>query len=536
MTENDVTPEAVRALKGARDRAPFGVIVAADRASLRSSKQAELVDKLASYDNIEWIGSNFDFDKLSASARRCRRRMLRISRRELESALDNGEIVLRYQPKVERNSGNEWLTQEAEALIRWHHPEHGLIGPLEFLPEAEAFGLMADLSEFVLREAAKQQVTWRNQGIVLNSCINLASSQLNIPDLASKYRDIVREAGLECAAFTFEVIEQDLTDPSAPHLAAIKALRNHGFRICLDDFRVAASSLGTFEHLPFDEIKIHASALQARSGRHGRHGGPRRRDRPGTQSRNVRLRRRRRGPADVRVPEDHRVRQDAGLSDLGSRHPVHHSPRLLLEGRRRRLRRLNRYQSPYFSTDTVHIGTSHLISACFQGAFCVSGDRERLERRNKRFAAFRTAAERQPSQVIQIIADLVGTKVFVPVVNNPPGIPAIYQRVERETKISPRAGPRPILWFLAESRSNRIHFNVAHGRQGVCFLHRQKTLLPSTSPILPAMSPSIASMKWQGIPTNPSSLRGTTSLDVIAHQAVCPDLDVRPVELLNRLA
>ena len=78
LTENDVTAEAVRALKGARDRAPFGVIVAADRASLRSSKQAELVDKLASYDNIEWIGTNFDFDKLSASARRCRRRMLRV--------------------------------------------------------------------------------------------------------------------------------------------------------------------------------------------------------------------------------------------------------------------------------------------------------------------------------------------------------------------------------------------------------------------------------------------------------------------------
>ena len=262
MTENDVTPEAVRTLKGAQGRAPFGVIVAADRARLRNSKQAELVDKLASYDNIEWVGSDFDFDKLSASARRCRRRMLRLSRQELEHAIENGEIVLRYQPKVERNAGNEWLTREAEALIRWHHPKHGLIGPLEFLPEAEAFGLMGALSEFVLRESARQQIAWRNKGIVLNSCINLASSQLNNPDLASTYRDIVREAGLECANFTFEVIEQDLADPSAPHLAAIKSLRNHGFRICLDDFRVAASSLGTFEHLPFDEIKIHASALR----------------------------------------------------------------------------------------------------------------------------------------------------------------------------------------------------------------------------------------------------------------------------------
>ena len=262
LAEDDVTPEALRALKDAGDRAPFGVIVAANRASLRNSKQAELVDKLASYENIEWVGKDFDFDKLSASARRCRRRMLKVSRQELEKALENGEIVLRYQPKVERSAGNEWLTREAEALVRWHHPEHGLIGPLEFLPEAEAFGLMGALSEFVLRESARQQVAWRDQGIHLNSCINLASSQLNNPDLARTYRDIVREAGLECAKFTFEVIEQDLADPTAPHLATIKSLRNHGFRICLDDFRVAASSLGTFEYLPFDEIKIHASALR----------------------------------------------------------------------------------------------------------------------------------------------------------------------------------------------------------------------------------------------------------------------------------
>ena len=262
LTDDDVCPETVRTLKNARDRTPFAVIMAADRAALRSSKQADLVDKLASYDNIEWVGANIDFDKLSASARRCRRRMLKISCRELESAIENGEIVLRYQPKVERNSGNEWLTREAEALVRWHHPKHGLIGPLEFLPEAEAFGLMGVLGEFVLREAASQLGSWRDQGIQLNSCINLASSQLNNPNLASAYRDIVTEEGLDPGRFTFEVIEQDLTDPSAPHLAAIKSLRDHGFRICLDDFRVASSSLSTFDHLPFDEIKIHASALR----------------------------------------------------------------------------------------------------------------------------------------------------------------------------------------------------------------------------------------------------------------------------------
>ena len=262
LTEDEVCSEVVRALRGAKGRAPFGIVVAADRATLRNGTRAELVDRLAGYDNIEWIGKNFDFDKLRASAHRCRRRMLRLSRRELEQALEHREIVLRYQPKVERNAGSEWLTREAEALIRWHHPDHGLMGPLEFLPEAEAFGMMGALSEFVLKEAARQQVTWRDQGIQLSSCINLASSQLNDANLAGRYRDIVREAGLEPGSFTFEVIEQDLADPAAPHLTTIKSLRNHGFRICLDDFRVAASSLSTFEQLPFDEIKIHASALR----------------------------------------------------------------------------------------------------------------------------------------------------------------------------------------------------------------------------------------------------------------------------------
>ncbi len=262
LTEEDVTSETLRTLKGSKGRAPFAVLVAANRASLRGAREAELVDRLASLDNIEWVGKDFDFDKLAASARRCRRRMLKVSRQEIEEALENGEFVLRYQPKVERNSGSEWLTREAEALVRWHHPKNGLMGPLEFLPEVEAFGLMKELSEYVLREAAAQLVAWRQRGIRLNSCINLASSQLNDRELADTCAAIVRQAGLECRSFTFEIIEQDLRDPDAPHVQVIAALREKGFRICLDDFRVAASSLGTFEQLPFDEIKIHASALK----------------------------------------------------------------------------------------------------------------------------------------------------------------------------------------------------------------------------------------------------------------------------------
>ncbi len=262
LTESDFVRENLRSLSAAAERMPFGVIVAADRARLRDSRQAELIDELAEFDNVEWVGRDFDFERLGASARRCRRRLLKVSREDLEAAFENHEFVLRYQPKVERASDQEWVTREAEALVRWHSAQYGLIGPLEFLPEIEAFGLMGRLSGFVLDEAAKQLVSWQNKGIELNSCINLASSQLTEPDLAFTFASIVDDAGLECSRFTFEVIEQDLSDPDAPHLATLRDLRDRGFRICLDDFRVAASSLSTLEQLPLDEIKIHASALK----------------------------------------------------------------------------------------------------------------------------------------------------------------------------------------------------------------------------------------------------------------------------------
>ena len=262
LVADDISDDTISRLVDGNERVPFGVIVAADRVSLSSSNKAKLLERLAELPNIEWIGSDFNFERLAASARHCRQRMLKLSRKDIDSAFENFEFVVRYQPKVERNAGTEWLTREAEALVRWRHPELGLIGPLEFLPEIEAFGMMGQLTEFVLRKSAAQLVSWREQGLALNCCVNLAPSQLTDESLGERYAAIVKEFGVECASFTFEVVEQDLANPDAPHLKSLKGLRKSGFRLCLDDFRVVAASLGTFEKLPFDEIKIHASALK----------------------------------------------------------------------------------------------------------------------------------------------------------------------------------------------------------------------------------------------------------------------------------
>lgn len=261
LAEADVSERVVAALREAEGTARFGVIVAADPRGSRDSDKVAAFEQLTKLENLEWVSPDYDYEQLSAVARACRGRMLRVLRDDLDEALRERQFIVQYQPKVERGSSTRWQTREAEALVRWRHPKHGLVGPLEFLPEMEAFGLMGRLTDFVLQESAAQLVRWKNKGLDLSACINLASSQLNDSELPSRCAELIGKYGLDCSKFTFEVAEQDLSDPEAPHLRTLHALKEKGFRLCLDGFRVAAASLGALDQMPFDEIKIHASAL-----------------------------------------------------------------------------------------------------------------------------------------------------------------------------------------------------------------------------------------------------------------------------------
>ncbi len=262
LSEDDLTETIIDAVATAGANGRIGIIIAVDRKAPRVSGKVALLDRIDSHENLEWLDPDYDFTEISNAARSCRRRMLRISREAMEAAIAENQLIVQYQPKVERSAGTEWQTQEAEALLRWRHPALGIVGPLEFLPEVEEFGLIEAVSEFVLEEAARQLAAWRDCGLDLSVCINLASSLLSHAALPETFAEIIADAGLDCRSFTFEVSAQDLESPDAPYVATLTALRDRGFRICLEDFRVATTSLATFEQLPFDEIKIHASALK----------------------------------------------------------------------------------------------------------------------------------------------------------------------------------------------------------------------------------------------------------------------------------
>lgn len=261
LAEDDVTDRAISSLEQAASDIRFGVVICGDRKSLQINRPDVLFDRINRLAHVEWVHDPSDIEGLLKAARECRDRMLRTNKPELQKAIENHEIFVQYQPKVERRDSAEWVAREAEALMRWRHPEHGLLEPLEFLPELEAFDLIGPVGEMVFREVAAQLVIWRGQGLELNSCINLASSLLRDPGLPDAYETIVKDHGLACENFTFEIVEQEVANSDAPHLAVLKSLRDKGFRISLDDFGVAVSSLGTFEQMPFDEIKIHGAVL-----------------------------------------------------------------------------------------------------------------------------------------------------------------------------------------------------------------------------------------------------------------------------------
>ena len=206
LDHGDVTRETITRLDVRQSRVPFVLVITADRAVVSKAVGPELIDKRLDFRNFSWLGGHYDEFQLGDVLRRCRRRMLQSLRKEIELAFTVFQFVLRDQPKVERGDGSEWQTHEAEALIRWLNPDKGLLAPIEFLPEVEAYDMMPRLTEFVLRKAAVQIVKWREQGLGFDNCVNLASSELGRTGLAHNLGMAVCAEGVETQE-TFESLK-----------------------------------------------------------------------------------------------------------------------------------------------------------------------------------------------------------------------------------------------------------------------------------------------------------------------------------------
>ncbi|MGX9145672.1 putative bifunctional diguanylate cyclase/phosphodiesterase [Mesorhizobium sp. 128a] len=170
-------------------------------------------------------------------------------RRSLRTALERGELYLEYQPLIRPPSSVIGF----EALLRWRHPEVGIIPPNVFIPIAEADGLMDDIGRWVLEEACRQALTWPSS---LTVAVNLSPAQFLSGSLTDTVAQIIDAVGIEADRLEFEITETVLLEKTIDNIDTLNTLNVLGIRISLDDFGTYYSSLSYLKNFPFDTLKI----------------------------------------------------------------------------------------------------------------------------------------------------------------------------------------------------------------------------------------------------------------------------------------
>ena len=174
----------------------------------------------------------------------------------LRKAIERDELLLLFQPQVSLETGEIVGT---EALVRWRHPELGLIAPGRFIPLAEETGLIVPLGEWVLRTACRQAAEWAREGRHLRQSVNLSARQLAEPDLVRRVRAALDETGLDPRLLDLELTESALVTQGEAAVARLAALRTLGVRISIDDFGTGYSSLAYLRRFPLDILKVDRS-------------------------------------------------------------------------------------------------------------------------------------------------------------------------------------------------------------------------------------------------------------------------------------
>ncbi len=175
----------------------------------------------------------------------------------LRHALENDELIVHYQPKIDLTTG---IANGMEALVRWNHPEQGIIPPDEFIPIAEETGLIIPLGQQVIEKACKQFKSWQSENIpVTNISINVSGRQFKEQDLVSLLQKTLDEHQLDASHIELELTESTLLKNENQAEAILNELHNMGIKISIDDFGTGYASLSYLKRLPIDILKIDKS-------------------------------------------------------------------------------------------------------------------------------------------------------------------------------------------------------------------------------------------------------------------------------------
>ncbi len=169
---------------------------------------------------------------------------------DLKRAIANGELDIYYQPLVALETGDVTCM---EALVRWHHPQHGLVSPVEFIPIAEETGMIIDLGQFVLKRACRDAAAWPN-GIKV--AVNVSALELDRAGFVDRLKETLAASGLAPRQLQIEVTESAVMSNIDSAIAMLTEIRSLGVEVAMDDFGTGYSSLCSLRTFPFDKIKI----------------------------------------------------------------------------------------------------------------------------------------------------------------------------------------------------------------------------------------------------------------------------------------
>jgi diguanylate cyclase (GGDEF)-like protein len=185
-----------------------------------------------------------------------------LARLELENylrhALEKDEFELYYQPKINLHDSKIY---SVEALIRWHHPEQGMVSPGIFVPLAEEIGLITDIGFWVMKTACEQSKVWNDNGIELNIAINISTDQFRQPNLYENMVAILDETGVNPDTIELEITESSTIENFPKTIRLLNQFKEHGLKISIDDFGTGHSSMTYLQKIPIDKLKIDKSFI-----------------------------------------------------------------------------------------------------------------------------------------------------------------------------------------------------------------------------------------------------------------------------------
>jgi len=182
-----------------------------------------------------------------------------LTKADLLNALEEGHLTPYFQPKVVCTGGAVRHEGEAEALVRWQHPDHGLLSPALFLPLAEQADLLAPLTRAVAEQVFRQMRLWNEQGLEMSVAINVAPQLLTNLELPDEFATLAKDSGVDSKRVIIEITETGVMEDAMLATDILTRFRLKGFRLSLDDFGTGFSSLIHLYRMPFSELKIDQS-------------------------------------------------------------------------------------------------------------------------------------------------------------------------------------------------------------------------------------------------------------------------------------